>query len=132
MFGVPAFHCKLIHALLLCCLILILPFFVVAFIFSFNITTGLYPFEGDNIYRLLENIGKGVWSVPEGMNAFSYLVLCFYCYYFILSGLDPLLTDLLLNMLQFDANKRYTIQQIRNHIWFNSSPINTGKKIDNF
>lgn len=34
--------------------------------YSYNITTGSYPFEGDNIYRLLENIGKGVWSVPEG------------------------------------------------------------------
>jgi serine/threonine protein kinase len=43
-----------------------------------------------------------------------------------LLGLDPLLTDLLLNMLQFDANNRYTIQQIRNHAWFNSSPIDTG------
>lgn len=75
----------------------------------YNITTGLYPFEGDNIYRLLENIGKGVWSIPD--------------------GLDPLLTDLLLNMLQFDANKRYTIQQIRNHIWFNSSPIDTGNRV---
>jgi serine/threonine-protein kinase 11 len=75
----------------------------------YNITTGLYPFEGDNIYRLLENIGKGVWSIPE--------------------GLDPLLTDLLLNMLQFDPNKRYTIQQIRNHIWFNSSPIDTGDSV---
>jgi serine/threonine-protein kinase 11 len=71
----------------------------------YNITTGLYPFEGDNIYRLLENIGKGVWSVPE--------------------GLDPLLTDLLLNMLRFDPNERYSIEKIRNHSWFISSPINT-------
>lgn len=77
--------------------------------FSYNITTGLYPFEGDNIYRLLETIGKGVWSVPE--------------------GLDPLLTDLLLNMLRFDANERFTIQKIHNHSWFKSSPINTGDSI---
>lgn len=73
----------------------------------YNITTGLYPFEGDNIYRLLENIGKGVWSVPE--------------------GLDPSLTDLLLNMLRFDANARYSIQKIRNHSWFISSPVFTGE-----
>lgn len=72
----------------------------------YNITTGLYPFEGDNIYRLLENIGKGVWNIPQ--------------------GLDPLLSDLLLNMLRFDSTERYTIQQIRNHTWFLSSPINTG------
>ena len=71
----------------------------------YNITTGQYPFEGDNIYRLLENIGKGVWSVPE--------------------GLDALLTDLLLNMLRFDSNERFSIQKIRNHAWYIASPINT-------
>ena len=31
----------------------------------FNITTGKYPFEGDNIYKLFENIGKGIFTVPE-------------------------------------------------------------------
>lgn len=77
--------------------------------FRYNITTGLYPFEGDNIYRLLENISKGVWSVPD--------------------GLDPLLTDLLLNMLRFDANERFTIQKIRDHSWFISSPENTGDAV---
>lgn len=32
---------------------------------SYNITTGLYPFEGDNIYRLFENIGKGHYEIPD-------------------------------------------------------------------
>ena len=31
----------------------------------YNITTGKYPFEGDNIYKLFENIGKGEYTVPE-------------------------------------------------------------------
>ncbi|NXS21208.1 STK11 kinase, partial [Mystacornis crossleyi] len=31
----------------------------------YNITTGLYPFEGDNIYKLFENIGKGDYTIPE-------------------------------------------------------------------
>ncbi|POI28347.1 hypothetical protein CIB84_007902 [Bambusicola thoracicus] len=31
----------------------------------YNITTGLYPFEGDNIYKLFENIGKGDFTIPE-------------------------------------------------------------------
>lgn len=82
---------------------------LIVFHCRYNITTGLYPFEGDNIYRLLENIGKGVWSVPE--------------------GLDPLLTDLLLNMLRFDPNERFTIQKIRKHAWFISSPVCTGDAI---
>ena len=30
----------------------------------YNITTGLYPFEGDNIYKLFENIGKGDYTIP--------------------------------------------------------------------
>uniref|UniRef100_A0AAQ5BHS4 Serine/threonine-protein kinase STK11 n=1 Tax=Homo sapiens TaxID=9606 RepID=A0AAQ5BHS4_HUMAN len=30
----------------------------------YNITTGLYPFEGDNIYKLFENIGKGSYAIP--------------------------------------------------------------------
>lgn len=32
----------------------------------YNITTGLYPFEGDNIYKLFENIGKGDYTIPGG------------------------------------------------------------------
>ena len=33
--------------------------------FSYNITTGLYPFEGDNIYKLFENIGRGEYTMPK-------------------------------------------------------------------
>lgn len=102
MCGALECHCKSLRNLLK-------PQFINFLICSYNIATGLYPFEGDNIYRLLENIGKGVWSVPV--------------------GLDPLLTDLLLNMLRFDALERYTIQKIRNHSWFISSPANTGDAV---
>ena len=31
----------------------------------FNIITGKYPFEGENIYRLFENIGKGELVIPS-------------------------------------------------------------------
>lgn len=34
-------------------------------LYRYNITTGLYPFEGDNIYKLFENIGKGDFTIPE-------------------------------------------------------------------
>lgn len=32
--------------------------------FRFNITTGKYPFEGESIYKLYENIGKGDVTIP--------------------------------------------------------------------
>ena len=36
--------------------------------FRYNLTTGKYPFEGDTIYKLFENIGKGEFSIPEGVS----------------------------------------------------------------
>ncbi len=36
-----------------------------SFICRYNITTGKYPFEGENIYRLFETIGKGEYTIPE-------------------------------------------------------------------
>lgn len=78
----------------------------------YNITTGLYPFEGDNIYRLLENIGRNQWEVPA--------------WYF---QLDPKLADLVLGMLQSDPNKRYTLQQIRYQPWFITAPEEKGPPI---
>nr|XP_056700319.1 serine/threonine-protein kinase STK11 [Euleptes europaea] len=64
----------------------------------YNITTGLYPFEGDNIYKLFENIGKGDYTIPEDCG--------------------PPLSDLLRGMLEYDPAKRFSIQQIRHHNWF--------------
>ncbi|XP_043391702.1 serine/threonine-protein kinase STK11 isoform X4 [Chelonia mydas] len=61
----------------------------------YNITTGLYPFEGDNIYKLFENIGKGDYTIPEDCG--------------------PPLSDLLRGMLEYDPAKRFSIQQIRQH-----------------
>lgn len=63
----------------------------------YNITTSLYPFEGDNIYKLFENIGKGDYSIPEDCG--------------------PLLTELLKGMLEYDPVKRFSIQHIRQHSW---------------
>ncbi|KAF3699256.1 Serine/threonine-protein kinase stk11 [Channa argus] len=61
----------------------------------YNITTSLYPFEGDNIYKLFENIGKGEYTIPEECG--------------------PLLSDLLRGMLEYDPLKRFSIQNIRQH-----------------
>ncbi|XP_040317815.1 serine/threonine-protein kinase STK11 isoform X3 [Herpailurus yagouaroundi] len=64
----------------------------------YNITTGLYPFEGDNIYKLFENIGKGDYTIP--------------------GDCGPPLSDLLRGMLEYEPARRFSIQQIRQHSWF--------------
>ncbi|KAF3428367.1 hypothetical protein E2986_05095 [Frieseomelitta varia] len=63
----------------------------------YNITTGQYPFQGDNIYKLYENIGKGEYSIPEEVE-------------------EPL-KSLIQGMLQKDADKRFTLQQVKKHPW---------------
>lgn len=54
----PGGHCTALH-----CTELNVNFWLRPF--RYNITTSLYPFEGDNIYKLFENIGKGDYTVPE-------------------------------------------------------------------
>ena len=44
------------------CIVIFLPFP------RYNITSGKYPFEGDNIYKLFENIGKGEFTIPKGVD----------------------------------------------------------------
>ena len=39
----------------------------VFFLGRYNMTTGVYPFEGDNIFKLFENIGKGQYQIPDGL-----------------------------------------------------------------
>ncbi|XP_026273274.1 serine/threonine-protein kinase STK11 [Frankliniella occidentalis] len=75
----------------------------------YNITTGLYPFEGDNIFRLFENIAKGEYTIPDEIE-------------------NPL-RDLLHGMLQKDAVKRFTLQQIRQHPWFWRKPPQTLEQV---
>ncbi|XP_017104527.2 serine/threonine-protein kinase stk11 [Drosophila bipectinata] len=78
----------------------------------YNLATGLYPFEGDNIYRLLENIGRGQWVAPEW-----------------LYELDADFARLILGMLQADPSKRLSLQEIRKDTWFMSAPPVTGPPI---
>ncbi|XP_029644217.2 serine/threonine-protein kinase STK11 isoform X1 [Octopus sinensis] len=75
----------------------------------YNITTGLYPFEGDNIYKLFENIGKGKYVIPD--------VLC------------PSLTDLIQGMLEYDPEKRLSIQKIRKHGWVQKNHPQTCERV---
>ena len=34
----------------------------------YNITTGSYPFEGDTVYKLFENISKGEFTIPNNLD----------------------------------------------------------------
>lgn len=61
-------------------------------------TTGRYPFEGDNVYRLLEAIGRGEPAPPP-------------------TTLGPTLGALLSNMLKRDPELRPNVQEIRRHAW---------------
>jgi serine/threonine-protein kinase 11 len=65
------------------------------FFLRYNITTGLYPFEGENVYKLFENIGRGEFSIP--------------------SEIENPLRALLEGMLQKEPEKRLSLPQIRQH-----------------
>lgn len=76
----------------------------------YNITTGLYPFEGENIYKLFENIGKGKYTIPDTV--------------------DSLLSSLLEGMLKMDALERFSIRQIKLHDWFRKKIPRTKDIVD--
>lgn len=61
----------------------------------FNLATGKYPFEGDNIYKLFESIGRGEVEIPEDVG--------------------ELLTSLLQGMLEKEPELRFTMYQIKHH-----------------
>ncbi|GLV44485.1 Lkb1 kinase [Carabus blaptoides fortunei] len=71
----------------------------------YNVTTGRYPFEGDNIYRLFENIGKGEFTIP--------------------SEIENPLRELLIGMLEKDPDVRFSLQQVKRHAWLNRKPAPT-------
>ncbi|XP_044002423.1 serine/threonine-protein kinase STK11 isoform X2 [Aphidius gifuensis] len=75
----------------------------------YNITTGLYPFEGDSIYKLYENIGRGDYTIPDSV--------------------DESLSSLLRGMLQKEPNDRFTLQEVRHHSWTICLPERTNDKV---
>ena len=64
----------------------------------FNFITGIYPFEGETIFRLFENIVKGEFEVPR-------------------NDVDSLLETLLRGMLAKLPEERLTLVQVREHDW---------------
>lgn len=63
----------------------------------YSITTGRYPFEGENVYILFTKISKGQFDMPQ--------------------DLDTALQDLLLGMLKKNPDERFTLNQVRSNSW---------------
>ncbi|XP_068630199.1 serine/threonine-protein kinase STK11 isoform X2 [Battus philenor] len=79
----------------------------------YNMTTGRYPFEGDNVFRLLEAIGRGEPAPPPAC-------------------LGPALHSLLTNMLSRDPALRPNVHQIRRHAWVQATPpLEAGERLVN-
>jgi len=64
----------------------------------YNFVTGEYPFEGDTIFRLFENIAKGEFNVPR-------------------PEIDSVLESLIHGMLCKSISKRFTLKEVRQHDW---------------
>jgi serine/threonine-protein kinase 11 len=82
--------------------------------YRYNLCTGKYPFEGDNIYKLFENIGKGEYTIPEDVDA---LLSDLITGRFSISPPSQSVAclNLVSGMLQYKAEQRLSISQIRNH-----------------
>ena len=62
--------------------------------------SGLYPFEGDNVYSLYENISAGALKLPEGLDSLTEHLLE--------SKFDLLASSI--GMLENDPKKRCTVE----------------------
>ncbi|XP_013136578.1 PREDICTED: serine/threonine-protein kinase STK11 [Papilio polytes] len=77
----------------------------------YNMTTGRYPFEGDNVFRLLEAIGRAEPAPPPRC-------------------LGPALHALLTHMLSRDPKLRPDVHQIRRHAWIQATPaLEAGERL---
>lgn len=63
----------------------------------FNMITGQYPFEGDTIYKLFDNIVKCEFTIPDWV--------------------DEHLQSLIKGMLQREAKNRLSTHEIKAHTW---------------
>ncbi|KAK7065202.1 Serine/threonine-protein kinase stk11 [Halocaridina rubra] len=75
----------------------------------FNLVSGKYPFEGENMFRLFENICEKPLVVPE--------------------ELDPVLTSLLEGMLLKDSYQRMSLAQVKSHDWCTKKHPNTEEEV---
>jgi len=75
----------------------------------YNFTTGEYPFEGDTIFKLFENIGKGDFSVPQTV--------------------ERVLESLLRAMLSKEPEDRPHVRGVLGHDWCRKRFPRTGKAV---
>jgi serine/threonine-protein kinase 11 len=68
----------------------------------FNFVTGVYPFEGDTIFKLFESIARCHFEMPAGSDAAS----------------DSVLESLIRGMLTGDPDKRFSVTEVKTHDWF--------------
>lgn len=62
----------------------------------YNMISGRYPFDGQTIYALLDNIAKGEYTLPEEA--------------------DSVLVSLLKGVLEPDPDKRLDLNEISEHM----------------
>lgn len=65
----------------------------------FHFVTGDYPFSGDTIFRLFEDIAKCEYTIPTSL-------------------VDPVLESLIRGMLTADPQERFSVLNIKSHDWF--------------
>ena len=75
----------------------------------FNFLSGGYPFDGDNIYHLFENIGKGVYTIPDCIGEIA--------------------ADLISGMLRVDMNERFSLSEVRAHSWVQMEHPKVGERV---
>uniref|UniRef100_A0A5S6QJB9 non-specific serine/threonine protein kinase n=1 Tax=Trichuris muris TaxID=70415 RepID=A0A5S6QJB9_TRIMR len=63
----------------------------------YNFVSGLYPFDGENVFRLYENICQLPLTLPPDT--------------------EPLLGDLLSGMLEKSIGQRFNLERVRTHDW---------------
>ncbi|KRY10875.1 Serine/threonine-protein kinase STK11, partial [Trichinella patagoniensis] len=76
----------------------------------YNLVSGQYPFHGENVFILYENICSKQLQVPTDC-------------------VDPLLESLLRGMLEKDPDRRLSLRQVRRHEWVIKRPPLTLDKV---
>ncbi|XP_037093388.1 serine/threonine-protein kinase STK11-like [Pollicipes pollicipes] len=75
----------------------------------YNFVTGQYPFEGETVFKLYDNIGRGEFDIPEPVG--------------------PSLASLLRGMLHKEPEQRLGVAQIQQHDWYRKKQPPTSEPV---